>query len=489
MTELLRSSLRALLDGVRAVLLLRPRGNPARPTPAVFVAVLVCYALVSLLISACTSEPPRTLYAWGISTLLTDAMLTLIAAWLMVLISGRQDIVWGAAATTLAATTAISLLIQWPLDALAMRLFEDGRYIEATVLTHISTYWWLPALFTIARWLCPPRFGIRLAAALAAFAVSALPWNWIPAVPLIDQDYEALTPEEPIDGSYDGIVGSGFESDAAAISFDPERLMFEQPRLLDAAIATLKPRTAGKTNLFVLAFGGDGSENVFHNEVDYAKKLFSQRFDADGHVLVLDNNPASIENRPLASLTNLELAMQALAERMDPTEDILLVYLTSHGSKDHHLLTQLDPLPLNQILPEDIADALKTTPAIRWKVLIVNACYSGGFVESLHDDSTMVITSARTDRTSFGCGAESEITYFGRALMVDALNQTLSIPDAFAQAKSDVAARESEESIETPSEPQIASSRSIEAKLDAWSHGLPAHAPIPFEPEKIGNVK
>ena len=73
--------------------------------------------------------------------------------------------------------------------------------------------------------------------------------------------------------------------------------------------------------------------------------------------------------------------------------------------------------------PDDLADALKTNPGIRWKVVVVNACYSGGFVDALRDDSTLVITSARADRTSFGCGADSDITYFGKAFLAEALNQ------------------------------------------------------------------
>src|SRR5690606_3445778 len=142
---------------------------------------------------------------------------------------------------------------------------------------------------------------------------------------------------------------------------------------------------------------------------------------------------------------------------------------------DHELLVALDPLPLNQLVPQDIADALRTTPAIRWKAIIVNSCYSGGFIDALRDDSTLVMTSARADRTSFGCGTDSDITYFGNALLVDALNRTTSLREAFDLAQAAVAKREAAEGVEA-SEPQIASSPSIEARLDALRAGL---APAP----------
>jgi hypothetical protein len=164
---------------------------------------------------------------------------------------------------------------------------------------------------------------------------------------------------------------------------------------------------------------------------------------------------------------------------MDPAEDILLVYLTTHGSEDHELLVDLEPLPLNQIAPLDLADALATTPGIRWKVVIVNACYSGGFIDAVRDDSTLVMTSARADRTSFGCGSESDITYFGKALLAEALNQTTSLREAFDLAATSVDAWETADE-EEHSEPQIASSPSIEAKLARWREQLPPRPPVPF---------
>jgi hypothetical protein len=164
---------------------------------------------------------------------------------------------------------------------------------------------------------------------------------------------------------------------------------------------------------------------------------------------------------------------------MDPAEDILLLYLTTHGAEEHLLLVDLDPLPLNQIAPDDLADALKTHPAIRWKVVVVNACYSGGFIGALRDDSTMVLTSARADRTSFGCGTESDITYFGKAFLAEALNRTTSLPEAFDIAAGTLAEWEAVDQVEH-SEPQIATSASIEHKLEQWRARLPQRPPLPF---------
>ncbi len=471
-------------DGIRVAFLRRPRGNPALPGADAFVGSLVFYLLVELVSGWFQSEPPHMLVGWGFGTLLADSSLTLVAAWLLTRLAGRTGITWGVAAIALAATAATALLIHWPLQVAAMWLHGAGNLRAALALSWLSQVYWLFVLIALARWLLPRRLPVSVLSAALAFAVSAMPWWWIPGAPLILQDQVAAAQSAAAASDEDGIAEAGFDGEGVdeGIAFDPEKLMFDQPRLLGSAIGALQPRTPGKANLYVVAFAADGAENVFGNEVEYAAQLFAKRFDAEGHILVLENNPASIDTRPLASLTNLRIALAAIAEQMVPSEDILLVYLTSHGSEDHELHVALDPLPLNQIMPVDLAEALQTTPSMRWKVIVVNACYSGGFIDALRDDSTMVIASARSDRTSFGCGSDSEITWFGKALLADALNETTSFPDAFAKARDYVAEWEALEHEVQHSEPQIASSRSIEAKLERWSRSLPASKPIPFLP-------
>jgi hypothetical protein len=183
-------------------------------------------------------------------------------------------------------------------------------------------------------------------------------------------------------------------------------------------------------------------------------------------VLVLENNPNSLEKRPLASWSNLESALDGLADVMKPDEDILLVYMTSHGDEDHNLLVDMDPLPLDQIGASDLADILKKRP-FKWKVVVVNACYSGGFVPTLHGDGTLVITAARADRSSFGCGSDSDITYFGRAWLVDALNRTPDFMEAFKQASGEIAQWEQKDKL-TPSEPQMDVGSGIANQLALW---------------------
>ncbi|MGH8213413.1 MAG: C13 family peptidase [Rhodanobacteraceae bacterium] len=262
----------------------------------------------------------------------------------------------------------------------------------------------------------------------------------------------------------------------------PEQVVYAQADLLDKAVAQLKPRRPGKVNLYAIAFAGDGSESVFRNEAEYFRQLFSRRFDADGHVLILENNPATLDTRPLADWSNLESALDAVAEKMDPSQDILLLYFTTHGGEDHTLMVDMDPLPLDQIGAHDLPGILAEHP-FKYKVVVVNACYSGGFIPPLRDSGTMVITAARSDRSSFGCGEQSQLTWFGHAFLVDALNRDANFAQAFGDARAEVAQWEKRDRY-TPSEPQISAGTAITAQLAKWRSGFAPGPPVPFAPAK-----
>jgi len=276
----------------------------------------------------------------------------------------------------------------------------------------------------------------------------------------------------------DIVHGDNAQDDDPVASY--EDLMYAQPDLLAASLARLRPQTPGKTDLYALGFAGDAEQNVFRNEVDYLPKLLAQRFGADGRVVQLIDSPQTFATVPLATRTNLYEALAGIAAKMDVNEDILLLFLTSHGSQDHQLAVVMGEMPLDQLTPEDIRDALDAAH-IRWRVIVVSACFSGGFIPALRDPHTMIITAARSDRTSFGCGNDSKVTWFGKAFLTEALNQTSDFHDAYLRASAIIAGWEKRDG-ETPSEPQYWAGTDIQQKLDAWRATLPSAAAVPFVP-------
>jgi hypothetical protein len=236
--------------------------------------------------------------------------------------------------------------------------------------------------------------------------------------------------------------------------------LLEQGRLLDAAIAKL-PASTPAIELYALTLAGDGKQSVFMREADYVGKLLQERFAARG-LITLVNHRDHLADRPLATSASLARSIQALAARSG-AEDLIFIYLTSHGSAQHELNLDQPRLQLNDLPARELASLLEPLQD-RHKVLVISACYSGGFIPLLQDEKTLVMTAARADRVSFGCSEENDFTYFGRALFAEALQQTDDLQRAFALAKTSVAEREKTDGFE-PSEPQIWPAKAV---LTQW---------------------
>ncbi|WP_390623832.1 MULTISPECIES: C13 family peptidase [Pseudomonas] len=242
---------------------------------------------------------------------------------------------------------------------------------------------------------------------------------------------------------------------------DPLELgLLAQGQLLDQAIADL-PASTPAIELYALTLAGDGKQSVFMREADYVANLLGERFAAHGRIS-LTNHREQISLRPLATRESLRRAVQALAERSGP-EDLIFIYLTSHGSSQHELNLDQPRLQLGDLPASELAVLLQPLRE-RHKVVVISACYSGGFIPPLQDDKTLVMTAARADRVSFGCSEENDFTYFGRALFAEALNETDDLQRAFELAKAKVAEREQADGFEA-SEPQIWPAKAV---LQHW---------------------
>jgi hypothetical protein len=319
---------------------------------------------------------------------------------------------------------------------------------------------------------------------LLAFAAGALLMTWWPGHSAMTSFPARSTPavaaKVAANASSPADVDAESSNDWPTQGPTPEQILYAQTRMMRDALAELTPRVPGKPNLYALTFAGDGGEDVFRNEAEYAVPLFAKRFGATAHTLVLENNPASLATHPLASWSNLEAALSGLEKVMEPDQDILLLYVTSHGSEDHTLLVDMDPIPLDQIGATDLAGIL-AMHRFKWKVVVVNACYSGGFVPPLRGPGTLVLTAARANRSSFGCGSDSDITYFGKAWLVDGLNRTPDFIAAFRQASSEISQWEKQGKL-TPSEPQIDIGSGIADQLALWRKGITPGPRVEFKP-------
>jgi Peptidase C13 family len=244
---------------------------------------------------------------------------------------------------------------------------------------------------------------------------------------------------------------------------DQEQLLFGQSAKIDAAVAALSSDPSARPKTFFIGFAGVGGERVFAQEIELAARELGTRFDTAARSLKLINDERDVDSAPLASVAALKYSLKAVAARMNVDRDVLFLSISSHGSPDPEIAVENSDLPLDPLTDTALAEALEAS-GIKWRVIVISACYAGGFVESLQNPHTIVITAAAKDRTSFGCGVDSELTYFGEAFYRDALPQTHSLREAFETAKAAIALRERREHVEA-SKPQAFFGSEIEDKL------------------------
>jgi hypothetical protein len=125
-----------------------------------------------------------------------------------------------------------------------------------------------------------------------------------------------------------------------------------------------------------------------------------------------------------------------------------LVYFSSHGAPQGVVID-------DQFLPPSVLAAmLDTTCGKRPTVVIISACFSGVFVPALSSPNRMVLTAARRDRSSFGCGEADKYPYFDQCVLesLPAASDFAALGDT---VKACVAARETKEGMKPPSEPQL----------------------------------
>jgi hypothetical protein len=238
-----------------------------------------------------------------------------------------------------------------------------------------------------------------------------------------------------------------------AVPLADERLFHLQGQLIERALGAIGKGREGVPELYFVGFAPDASQDVFLSEMRYVKKLFDERFGSAGRSIALVSSQEALEEFAIGSVTNLGRALGRVAQAMNGDEDTLFLFLTAHGYQDHRLSAVQPPLALASLTPTALARMLQDA-GIKWRVIVVSACYSGGFIEPLRDDNSIIITASAPDRTSFGCEPGRDFTYFGQAYFRDALARTRSFTGAFEMAKEEVAKQEAAEKLE-PSQPQM----------------------------------
>lgn len=148
---------------------------------------------------------------------------------------------------------------------------------------------------------------------------------------------------------------------------------------------------------------GDNSSPAFDNGIDTLR----ERITGMG-VRAITVYSASPGRGQLSTLRNVGTGLHASGG------DACFVYMTSHGDQSGFFLR-----PGRQMLsPAALDEALSQGCGERPTVVVVSACHSGTFITpQARRPNRIIIAAAATDRTSFGCGADNDYTYYDQCFL------------------------------------------------------------------------
>jgi hypothetical protein len=256
-----------------------------------------------------------------------------------------------------------------------------------------------------------------------------------------------------------------------------DELVFAQADRVHAAEAGLAPGRRGVTDLYFVGAAGWADQDVFLRELRAARLLLDERFDTRDRSIILANDAFTDEALPLAANINLRHVLEAVGARMNPDEDVLFLFLTSHGSEEG-LALEFAPRAAfdSQTLSPVALRSMLDDAGIKWRILVIAGCESGTFVKPLMTEFSLITTAAARDRNSYGCGNGNAFTEFGRAVFGEQLLHERSFVTAFTNAVDAVEKAEVERELRA-SRPQLFEGAAIGEKLRELEDRIASESP------------
>lgn len=210
----------------------------------------------------------------------------------------------------------------------------------------------------------------------------------------------------------------------------------------------------------VFLIAADRSEPVFDNAVDRLAALFQSRYGIAAEKFTARRQ----RPRDKHDATWQEISRVVSARQMG-AGDACLFYFTSHGDQGGLYMARHRSL----LPPEDLAELLDRTCGTRPTIVVVSACHSGTFLRpGLTTANRVILTAARSDRSSFGCSFREQLTVYDRCFL-DSWRASTAWTALHGAVAACVAAAERARKYTPPSEPQAHFGRLMRA--------FPVHPP------------
>jgi Peptidase C13 family len=372
-------------------------------------------------------------------------------------------------AVVLALLAGLTVLLEWMAIAAVRLPFQFPNLMpgfwtgsdKMVLALLIVMAWWIGAVAAIFR---SAGIGPYQSAIFRAFWLSVLAGMAIVALPafptFVGYDFK-LSSYNVWEWGYAKL----FKADAdEAPPIDAAAVELSQPHLLEAEMKKLLPERKGTTDIYAIGIAGWSAQDVFIKELNGGLSALNRSLGLDRGAIRLINHRDTLETSPVASRMNFAAAVHAVAGVMNRDEDVLVVFITSHGGPTGVGLYLGDAI--NVVLGPDHVASVLDREGIRNRVVIVSACYSGVFIKRLASPNSIVLTAADENSPSFGCSNEREWTYFGDAFFNQSLGEGVSLEGAFENAKVKISQWEARDDL-SPSSPQGHFGASISEKLAA----------------------
>jgi hypothetical protein len=258
------------------------------------------------------------------------------------------------------------------------------------------------------------------------------------------------------------------------ITFRRARLALMSALLLAGCASAHAPEPADRSAsaamtapaLKAVLVAGDDSLPVWDNATARMDRLLLTRagMPADAVRMLSARDAAVRAGQDSATVVNVLRAIAAMNARGGQQ---CLVYVTAHGAQDEGLYMAAS----DQMLAPDLLDqALERGCGDAPTVVILSGCYAGLYLnDPMPRPNRLILTAAREDRTSFGCGAGFEYTVFDQCLLeslTDAAPGT-TWATVFTATRSCVARNEVDQDA-VPSEPQSFAGPPVAALRVPW---------------------
>jgi hypothetical protein len=252
---------------------------------------------------------------------------------------------------------------------------------------------------------------------------------------------QAAAPRDPFNGQFGVIEVVTPPAEAA-----------RQARLMGDMLDGIAPQRPGQLDVYMITASLWG-DPVFEREATQAEEIMRPHLGAEGRSIVLSAGGQGERRYPAATPDNFSAALGHIGSLIDPAEDLVVIFVTSHGNRDGSIVMREHNRMNAAMRPAHLRDMLSAA-GIRNRVVIVSSCFSGAFVAPLADDNTIVLTAAAQDRSSFGCQPQRDWTFFGDAYFNRGVRGGASMLNAFDQATTLITQWEREQNLTPPSNPQ-----------------------------------